>query len=87
MTHSDIWNAIELFAANRGMSCSALAKNSGLDATTFNKSKRYSREGQERWPNTQSLAKILSSTGANIMDLARFMPQGADDQSHPVITD
>ena len=41
MTHYQIWHAIELFARAHGLSCSALAKRSGLDATTFNKSKRF----------------------------------------------
>jgi phage repressor protein C with HTH and peptisase S24 domain len=74
MTHIEIWNAIECFAADHKLSCSGLAKNSGLDPTTFNKSKRWSREGQPRWPSTQSIAKILSSTGANISDFAKYMP-------------
>jgi hypothetical protein len=40
MTHDDVWSAIEKFATEHGMSCSGLAKCSGLDPTTFNKSKR-----------------------------------------------
>jgi phage repressor protein C with HTH and peptisase S24 domain len=34
----------------------------GLDATAFNKSKRVSKGGRERWPSTESIAKILEAT-------------------------
>lgn len=77
MTHEDIWKAIEKFASNHKMSCSGLAKNSGLDPTTFNKSKRWSKEGQPRWPSTLSISKILTSTGTNIEDFAKLI-QPAD---------
>ena len=59
------------------MSCSGLAKNSGLDPTTFNKSKRWSKEGQPRWPSTQSISKILTSTGTNIDDFTKYIEPGA----------
>lgn len=73
MTHEDVWLAIERFAVEHGMSCSGLAKCSGLDPTTFNKSKRWSKEGQPRWPSTNSISKILSSTGARIQDFTKFI--------------
>ena len=79
MTHDDVWHAIERFATEHGMSCSGLAKCSGLDPTTFNKSKRWSKEGQPRWPSTNSISKILSSTGASIQDFTKFIePHGPD---------
>lgn len=73
MTHDDVWRAIERFATEHGMSCSGLAKCSGLDPTTFNKSKRWSKEGQPRWPSTNSISKILASTGAKIQDFTKFI--------------
>ncbi|MDR2412597.1 MAG: hypothetical protein LBD50_00095 [Rickettsiales bacterium] len=76
MTHQSIWEAIEGFAAAHKMSCSRLARSSGLDPTTFNKSKRWSKEGQPRWPSTLSISKILSSTGSNIEDFAKFIMGG-----------
>ena len=45
MTHQDIWQAIDTFAFQQNMSCSGLAKFSGLNPTTFNKSKRWSKYG------------------------------------------
>ena len=73
MTHEDIWTAIEKFACEHGMSCSRLARLSGLDPTTFNRSKRWSKYGQPRWPSTSSISKILASTGSSIQDLIKFM--------------
>lgn len=73
MTHDQIWKAIENFAGAHRMSCSGLAKRSGLDPTTFNRSKRYSKEGQPRWPSTQSISKILSSTGTEIQDFTKYI--------------
>ena len=36
-----------------------LAKKAGLDATTFNKSKRTRPDGKKRWPSLDSLNKII----------------------------
>ncbi len=75
MTHADMWDAIENFAHSRNLSCSALAKKSGLDATTFNKSKRVNAFGKPRWPSTHSVAKILAATGASIEEFVTFIPR------------
>ena len=73
MTHNDVWNAIDKFASSKKMSCSGLARFSGLDPTTFNKSKRWSKEGQPRWPSTNSISKILASTGSKIQDFTKHI--------------
>lgn len=75
MNHYQIWHAIDLFAKDCGLSCSALAKLGGLDATTFNKSKRVSAYGQPRWPSTYSIAKILAATGATMTDFCKFIKE------------
>lgn len=62
LSHRDIWNAIDAIAERHGLSVSALARLAGLDATAFNKSKRVSKDGRERWPSTESVAKILEAT-------------------------
>ena len=80
MTHDDVWHAIEQFAHEHNMSCSGLAKCSGLDPTTFNKSKRWSKAGQPRWPSTNSISKILSSTGASLTDFIRCIPPHTTDR-------
>jgi phage repressor protein C with HTH and peptisase S24 domain len=63
LTHDQIWDAMDRLAARSGLSPSGLAKASGLDPTTFNKSKRITPEGRPRWPSTESVAKALSATG------------------------
>lgn len=63
LTHSAIWDAIDALAERHGLSPSGLARIAGLDATAFNKSKRVSKDGRERWPSTESLAKVLEATG------------------------
>jgi phage repressor protein C with HTH and peptisase S24 domain len=73
LTHGQIWGAIEALAAKRGMSASMLAKRSGLDPTTFNKSKRESSAGRLRWPSTESISKILESTGTPLDEFLGFV--------------
>ena len=64
LSHSRLWAAIDALAARHGLTASGLAKAAGLDPTTFNKSKRITAKGRPRWPNTESLARILDATGA-----------------------
>ena len=66
LTHKGIWHAIDALAARHGLSPSGLAKKAGLDPTTFNVSKRVSREGKPRWPSTESVAKVLDATGSSL---------------------
>lgn len=66
MKHEDVWRAIDTLAAENGLSASGLAKRSGLDATTFNPSKRRMPDGRARWPSTESIAKVLDATGSTL---------------------
>ena len=66
LKHDDVWRALDTLAAEYGLSASGLAKRSGLDATTFNPSKRRMPDGRNRWPSTESLAKVLDATGASL---------------------
>lgn len=65
LSHGRIWAAIDALAERHGMTASALARAAGLDPTTFNKSKRVTAEGRPRWPNTESLSRILEATGTD----------------------
>ena len=69
MTHDEIWGAIDALAARNSMSVSRLAREAGLDATTFNKSKRLGADGRPRWPSTESIAKVLSATGSSLSEM------------------
>ena len=66
LTHDQIWTALDRLAARACLSPSALAKNAGLDPTTFNKSKRITSDGRERWPSTESVAKALAATNTTV---------------------
>ena len=81
LSHRTVWLAIDQLAARNGMSTSGLAKRAGLDPTTFNKSKRRTRDGRERWPSTESLSKILKATGETLDTLTSLIEtQSADDR-------
>jgi len=66
LTHEQVWSALDRLAERAGLSASGLAKKSGLDPTTFNKSKRITADGRERWPSTESLAKALAATNSSL---------------------
>ncbi len=66
LTHAQVWAALDRLAERAGLSASGLAKKSGLDPTTFNKSKRITSDGRERWPSTESIAKALAATNSSI---------------------
>lgn len=72
-THEDIWRGIDRLAGSFGYSPSGLAKQAGLDPTSFNKSKRISPDGKPRWPSTESISKILAVTGATLSDFISLM--------------
>jgi len=78
LSHERVWAAIDALAARHGMTASGLARKAGLDATSFNRSKRVSPEGRERWPSTESISKILRATGATLEDFLRLVePSGS----------
>src|SRR5882724_3491870 len=66
LTHAQLWTALDRLAARAGLSPSGLAKAAGLDPTSFNKSKRITPQGRERWPSTESVAKALAATNTSI---------------------
>jgi phage repressor protein C with HTH and peptisase S24 domain len=90
LSHRAIWDGIDALARRHGHSVSALARLAGLDATAFNVSKRISKDGRERWPSTESLAKILEATGENFEVFlsgtgAYIQSSGFADPSQPTV--
>ena len=79
LTHDQIWAALDRLAARAGLSSSGLAKRAGLDPTTFNKSKRVTSDGRERWPSTESIAKALAAAESSIDIFARLIGDDASD--------
>ncbi|MCQ2599244.1 MAG: hypothetical protein MJ187_02585 [Alphaproteobacteria bacterium] len=72
MTNSGIWYAIDCLAAKLGKSCSALAKECGLDSTIFNKSKRFDKYGKPHWPSCHTISKLLDVTGVSEADFFKL---------------
>src|ERR671911_3007340 len=76
LTHSQVWSAMDRLASRAGLSPSGLAKRSGLDPTTFNKSKRITADGRERWPSTESVSKALAATNSSIDTFVQLIGDG-----------
>jgi phage repressor protein C with HTH and peptisase S24 domain len=86
LTHAQIWTALDRLAARAQLSPSGLAKRAGLDPTTFNKSKRITPDGRQRWPSTESLAKALAATGVGIDSFVSLIDEDARPaQSIPML--
>ena len=88
LSHRQIWKAIDELARLYDFSISGLAKNAGLDPTTFNKSKRISSNGKERWPSMESISKILEATDTDFNDFTMLVTGGASShqpsQAQPI---
>lgn len=79
--HEDLWRALDTLAAENGMTPSGLARAAGLDATTFNRSKRRGPDGRLRWPSTESLSRALAATGATLEGFTNLV-RGARTLGH-----
>lgn len=73
LSHDQIWGALDRMAERAGLSPSGLAKKAGLDATTFNKSKRVTNDGRERWPSTESVSKALAAANVTIDNFVQLI--------------
>jgi phage repressor protein C with HTH and peptisase S24 domain len=85
LTHGQVWTALDRLAERGGLSPSGLARRAGLDPTTFNKSKRITADGRERWPSTESLAKALAATNSSIDTFVQLIDSARTAQSVPLI--
>ena len=86
LTHNQIWKGVDLLAARAGLTPSGLAKRAGMDATTFNVSKRHSADGSRpRWPSTESISKALAAVRVNFEDFASLAAGSAHTRSVPLI--
>jgi phage repressor protein C with HTH and peptisase S24 domain len=77
LTHEQIWSALDRLAARASLSPSGLARRAGLDPTTFNKSKRITPDGRERWPSTESVSKALAATSSSIDSFVQLIGDSA----------
>jgi phage repressor protein C with HTH and peptisase S24 domain len=86
LTHNQIWTALDRLAKRADLSPSGLAKRSGLDPTTFNKSKRITPDGRARWPSTESVAKALAATQSSVESFVSLISDsGGAAQAVPLI--
>ncbi len=76
LSHSRLWASIDALASRHGFTASGLARAAGLDPTTFNKSKRVTPAGRPRWPNTESLARVLDATGSSLEEFLALIAEG-----------
>ena len=85
LSHAQIWTAIDRLARREGLTASALARRAGLDATSFNPSKRFGpgEPPRPRWPSTESLTRILDATGVSLGDFAA-LAQDAVERSRTI---
>ncbi len=80
LTHDQIWRGVDRLALRNGLSPSGLAKRAGLDPTTFNKSKRVTQDGKQRWPGTESLSKILEATQTSMAEFVTLIDEAPSPQ-------
>ena len=76
LSHERVWTAIDALAEKHQLTPSGLARRAGLDATTFNKSKRHGQDGRKRWPSTESLSKVIEATGSSLDDFLSLLSDG-----------
>ncbi len=83
LSHTQIWTAIDALARRQGLSPSALARLAGLDATSFNPSKRFGPGDppRARWPSTESLTRILTATGLSLGEFAMLARDAAEPRN------
>lgn len=80
MTHSELWAGICNLADSFNISCSKLARISGLDPTTFNHSKYTTNNGHPRWLSMYSIARVLDATGITLAEFATFLPSDTHER-------
>lgn len=80
MTHTELWMGICNLAESFHISCSRLARISGLNPTTFNPSKQTLSNGRPRWLSTYSLSRVLDATGISLAEFATFLPSDTHEK-------
>lgn len=87
LSHPRLWKALDALARREGLTPSGLARRAGLDPTSFNPSKRHGPSSgrgdppRPRWPSTESLARVLETTGISLGDFAAL----ADEAPRPAV--
>jgi phage repressor protein C with HTH and peptisase S24 domain len=91
LSHAKLWKAVDNLARREGLSPSGLAKRAGLDATSFNPSKRFGPSSEPgnpprpRWPSTESLTQILDATRISLGEFAALAEDAAPPATIPLL--
>jgi len=90
LSHAKLWKALDALARREGLSPSGLALRAGLDATSFNPSKRFgppsgSGDPRPRWPSTESLTRILEVTRISLGDFADLAEDAGQAATIPLL--
>lgn len=85
LSHTHLWKALDALAAREGLSPSGLARQAGLDPTSFNPSKRFGpgTPPRPRWPSTESLNRVLEATGLSLQAFANLADGRPDIETVP----
>lgn len=85
LSHANVWAALDTIAEREGLSVSGLARRAGLDATSFNVSKRFGpgEARRPRWPSTESLTRVLETAGLSLAEFAALAED--DDRRAPTV--
>lgn len=81
MKYEQVWEAVDKLARINGLSPSGLAKKAGLDATTFNKSKRIRPDGKRRWPSLDSINKIIEVCNITFDEFYHLVETGTEPKT------
>lgn len=81
MKYEQVWDAVDKLARLHGLSPSGLARKAGLDATTFNKSKRIRPDGKKRWPSLDSINKILEACNVSFEQFYHLIDEELHQES------
>ena len=83
LSHAKLWKAVDNLARREGLTPSGLARRAGLDATSFNPSKRFGpgNPPRARWPSTESLTRILTVTGLSLGEFATWAKDAAEPRN------
>ena len=82
LSHQQIWAALDALAQDNRLTPSGLARQSGLDPTSFNKSKRVTNTNRLRWPSTESISKALKATNTSLGEFLNYV-HGHDNIVRP----
>ena len=73
LPHAAVWAAVDAIAERNGLSLYALSIKTGTDKNLFSPCRRVTGCGKPRWPNMQTVAKVLAATGTSFVEFATLV--------------